>query len=173
MAELDLKKDTETFLDTTITLDEVLEKFQYNPSIKRIRETFHNSEKFSFTEVTEDQVRKEILHLDGSKATPVGDILVVILNLTVDVHLSTITKVIHLSLRNGCPLNDLNSAEISPILKKDIDLEKENYRPVSVLCNVSKVFERIIYTQINNFMENKLAALLTGSGKTTILNIVC
>ena len=58
MAELDLKKDTETFLDTTITLDEVLEKFQYNPSIKRIRETIHNSGKFSFTEVTEDQVRK-------------------------------------------------------------------------------------------------------------------
>ena len=38
MAELDLKKDTETFLDTTITLNEVLEKFQYNPSIKRIRD---------------------------------------------------------------------------------------------------------------------------------------
>ena len=90
-----------------------------------------------------------------------------------DVHLRTITKVIHLSRRNGCSLNDLNSAEISPILKKDIDLEKENYRPVSVLYNVSKVFERIIYTQINNFMENKFAALLTGSGKTTILNIVC
>ena len=53
-AELDLKKDTETFLGTTTTLDEVLEKFQYHPRIKQIRETFNNNEIFSFTEVTED-----------------------------------------------------------------------------------------------------------------------
>ena len=44
--ELDLKKDTETFLSTTITLDGVLVKFHYDLSIKRIRETFNNNEKF-------------------------------------------------------------------------------------------------------------------------------
>ena len=105
-AELDLKKDTETFLGT------------YS-SIKQIRETFNIKEKFTFTEETEDQVRKEILHLDGSNATPVGDIAGDILKLTVDVPLSTITKVINLSLRNGCFPNDLQSAEDSPIFKKD------------------------------------------------------
>ena len=72
-------------------------------------------------------------HFDGSKATTVGDIPVDILKLTVGVHLSTITKVINLSLRNNCFPNDLKSVEMRPIFKKDNNLKKENYRPVSVL----------------------------------------
>lgn len=35
--ELDLKRDTETFLVTTITLDNILEKCQYHPKIKQIK----------------------------------------------------------------------------------------------------------------------------------------
>ena len=45
------------------------------------------------------------------------------------------------------------------------DLDKENYRPVSVLLNVSKVSERIIYSQIDAFMRDKLSNLLTGFRK--------
>ena len=63
-AELDFKKDTETFLGISTTLDEVLEKFQYHACIKRIRETYKGNENFSFDEVAEKQVIKEILHLD-------------------------------------------------------------------------------------------------------------
>ena len=57
-----------------------------------------------------------------------------LLNLTVDVHLTTITKVINLSLRNGCFLNDLKSIKVSLVFKKDNGLEKGNCRPVSALC---------------------------------------
>ena len=63
-----------------------------------------------------------------------GDINVALLNLTVDVHLTTITKVINLSLRNGCFLNDLKSIKVSLVFKKDNGLEKGNCRPVSALC---------------------------------------
>ena len=42
-AELDLKKDTERFLGTNVTFDEILEKFQYHPSVRGIRETFNNN----------------------------------------------------------------------------------------------------------------------------------
>ena len=80
-----------------------------------------------------------------------------------DVHLSTITKVINLSLRNVCLPNDLKSTEVSPIFnKKDNDLKKENYRSVSAIPHVSK---RIMYTQINDFMEGKLSTLLAGFKK--------
>ena len=40
--------------------------------------------------------------------------------------------------------------------------EKENYRPVSILSNFSKVFERLIYNQLNEFMETKFSKFLTG-----------
>ena len=47
-------------------------------------------------------------------ATPSGDISVYVLKLTMDVHLSTITKHINLSMRNGCSLMALNQ----PYLQK-------------------------------------------------------
>ena len=49
------------------------------------------NEKVSFKFVTEDQVREEIINLDGSKATPIGGISVGILKSTVDIHLPFIT----------------------------------------------------------------------------------
>ena len=66
---------------------------------------------------------------------------------------------------NGYFPDDLKLAEVSSIFKKNDDLDKENYRPVSVLLNVSKVFERIIYSQIDVFMQDKLSNILTGFRK--------
>ena len=59
----------------------------------------------------------------------------------------------------------MKAAEVTPIFKKNDDLDKENYRPVSVLPHVSKINERVMYIQIENFMEDKLSKLLTGFRK--------
>ena len=50
----------------------------------------------------------------------------------------------------------LKKSEVISLYKKQDPSKKENYRPVSLLPHGSKVFERIFYTQINNYMENKL-----------------
>ena len=96
-----------------------------------------------------------ILNIDGSKATAVGNIPVDMLKVTLDIHLSLITKIIYLLFENGCFSDDLILADVSPIFKENDDLDKENYRPVSVIFNVSKVFKRIIYHQIDLFMQDE------------------
>ena len=48
--------------------------------------------------------------------------------------------------------------------KKD-PLNKENYRPVSLLSHMSKVFERLLHKQIETFMSNKLSNKLSGFRK--------
>ena len=58
---------------------------------------------------------------------------------------------------NNCYPDDLKLAEVSPVFKMKDDLDKENYRPASVLSHVSKVFERIMYQQIEDFMKYKLS----------------
>ena len=73
----------------------------------------------------------------------------------IDIHASLLTKIINLSLRNDCFPDDLKAAEVSPISKKNDDWYKENYRHVSVLPHMSKVFERIMHIQIESFMEGK------------------
>ena len=44
-------------------------------------------------------------------------------------------------------------------------LKKENYIPVSLLPYLSKVFERIIYKQIDVYMEIKLSKFIIGFRK--------
>ena len=56
-------------------------------------------------------------------------------------------------------------ADISPIFKKKDGLDKENYRPVSVLHHVSKIFERIMQHPINDFVTDQLTKQLTGFRK--------
>ena len=43
-------------------------------------------------------------------------------------------------------------ADISPIFKKEDSFKKENYRPVSILPHMSKVFEKILYKQTDTFL---------------------
>ena len=91
------------------------------------------------------------------------------LKFTVDIHLPFKTKIINLPFENN-PFRDyLKPAEVSVIYKKNDDLGKENYRPVSVFSHVAKVFKRIVYNQIDNFMKDKLSNLLTGFKKNHCL----
>ena len=105
-------------------MEEVLDAFNSHPSIERIRRTVKTNEKFSFQPIPEDLVRGIILKLDGSKATPVGDIPGDMLKSTVDIHLTFITKIINFSFENGCFPDELKLAEVSPIFKKNNDLVK-------------------------------------------------
>ena len=58
-------------------------------------------------------------------------------------------------LKEGVFPDDLKYVDITPIFKKEDSLNKENYRPISILSHLSKVFERILYKQIDSFMKNK------------------
>ena len=49
----------------------------------------------------------------------------------------------------------LKLAEVNPIFKKNDNLDKENYRPVSVLFNVSKFFGKFMYNQIDAFTQDE------------------
>ena len=79
-----------------------------------------------------------------------------------DIQLLFITNSINLSIEKGCFPEELKFAKVSPIFKKKNDLDKENYGPVSALPHVSKVFEKIMHHQINDYMKDKLMKQITG-----------
>ena len=56
-------------------------------------------------------------------------------------------------------------ADICPIFKKLDCTLKENYRAVSILPVVSKIFERIIQNQIKTYVEKHLSPFLCGYRK--------
>ena len=56
----------------------------------------------------------------------------------------------------------LKRADVTPIFKKEKDNEKENYRPMSMLSTFSKVFDKVLFEQINNHMQSKFLKHSTG-----------
>ena len=86
-------------------------------------------------------------------------------NESLDIYLPYLTKSINYTINEGKFPAELKHSEVIPLFKKEDPLKKENYRPVSLLLHLSKVFERIIYKQINVYMENKLSKFITGLRK--------
>ena len=52
-----------------------------------------------------------------------------------------------------------------PVFKKGSKNSKHNFRPISTLKNISKVYERVMFKQIGDFMENYFSKLRCGLGK--------
>ena len=71
------------------------------------------------------------------------------------------TDIPHPSLNNSIYPSEFPSilklANITPAFKKGYGNSKENYRPVSILSNFSKIFERCMFRQISSFMDSYLS----------------
>ena len=50
-------------------------------------------------------------------------------------------------------LDDVKLADVTPAYKKKSKTSEDNYRPVSILSNISTVYERCIYDQIQNYFD--------------------
>ena len=45
-----------------------------------------------------------------------------------------------------------------PVYNKNNKCEKENYRPVSILSNLSKIYERLMYNQLYDYFQVNMAS---------------
>ena len=163
---LDLKPST---VPNTSDIDEVTKHFDDHISVCKIKEAYSEilrEDNFSFKMVSMDEVKKEVLKLNSKKSSTYGAIPASILKQTIEVHLKYLTNTINNSLKESTFPDELKQSEVIPVYKKLDPLQKENYRPVSLLPHISKVFERVIYNQINSFMENKISKCVTGFRKS-------
>ena len=60
-------------------------------------------------------------------------------------------------IKDGEYVEDFKNAEVRPLYQKDGREEKSKCRPVSILSNVSKIYERCLYDHIYDFIENRFA----------------
>ena len=61
--------------------------------------------------------------------------------------------------------NSLKNAIVTPVHKKDVKTSKDNYRPVNILSNISKIYERITFKQISEDFEPILSKFQCGFRK--------
>ena len=71
-----------------------------------------------------------------------------------DFMLDIVTVCVNEALKTGSFPDSLKCANVRPIYKKDDPVDKKNYRPVSILTLLSKVYERVIYEQTSCYFES-------------------
>ena len=68
-----------------------------------------------------------------------------------------LSDMINMSFNQGVFPNILKIANVIPVHKKGDKLDCNNYRPISLLSNISKIFEKSMHIRLVNFLKkNKL-----------------
>ena len=117
-----------------------------------------DKEKWKF--LTFMHLKYKIKNKSSSLQRPVS-----ILKNSADVCLIPLTAQLN-NIVNDChwPI-ELGSANITPAHKKESTTDKENYRPISVLPPVSKVFEKLLCDELLDYIMDKFSPLLCGFRK--------
>ena len=154
------------WLDSSESLNEpdpiksIVNKYKNHSSIKKIKSKYITVKVFSFRPVAPKDVLDIISTLFDTKSSD-GDIPLRILKEN-KIFPQVLCKWINNSLNIGAFPDLLKLAEITPIHKKEDPFDKDNYRPISILPLISKVFETIIYSQVYSYIQEYSNPLLYG-----------
>ena len=89
----------------------------------------------------------------GGKATGLDNIPYKLLKIAADVVAPSLTCIFNQSLLTGLYPSDWKLAKVTPIFKNGSKTDLNNYRPISVIPAVAKIFEKIIYDQLYNYLN--------------------
>ena len=104
--------------------------------------------RFEFTEIHKETVLRHLTTLNVKKATGADGISAKLLRMAAPGIATSLTKLFNYSLKTGQIPREWKAAHVTPVHTKGVNELAENYRPVSVLPVVTKVFEAIVHTQL-------------------------
>ena len=166
--ELNIPRNTVELLNTEDIQDPVLKsirKYSTHPSIVVINESINEKSIFKFQLVSIDEVENEISSLDVNKSCQENDIPTRVIKENSDIFAHIIFHDLNSCIVNSLFPDDLKLADVIPVFKKGDKTLKSNYRPVSILPKISKVYERCLFKQMNLFFENILSKYQCGFRK--------
>ena len=84
------------------------------------------------------------------------EITTAVLQLALPAIRTPLVHVMNLSLAEGIFPDELKITNVLPLYKGDNPMRFNNYRPVSLINIISKVFEKVMYTRLMSFLEKKV-----------------
>ena len=102
---------------------------------------------FTLSEISEYEVFLLLSNLKISKSTGMNSIPARVLKISAEI-ISPLTWIFNLCIKTGVYIDDWKKAWVVPIFKSEDRKKCENYRPISILPIISKIFERSVFNQL-------------------------
>ena len=109
--------------------------------------------RFNFSKITERETLTIINNLKSKNSSGKDEISNKLLKSTKCEISKPLTIIINQSLKTGIFLDALKVAKVKPLFKKGDNCCLNNYRPISVLPTISKIFERVMYIQLCTYFN--------------------
>ena len=103
--------------------------------------------------VSHDCISKKLRMINVRKATGYDNIPAKLLRLAQNELTYPITNLVNNSISMSTFPDQLKCAELSPLYKKEDNLNKKNFRPVSILTGISKLYESVVNDQLLEFFS--------------------
>ena len=108
---------------------------------------------FVFETVTKEKIEKVITNLNFRKAVQSNDMPTKLVKEFSYLFSKYIATSLNRCITGGTFVDAFQKAEDRTIYKKGGRTEKSNYRPINVLSDLSKIFERCIYEQMHSYFD--------------------
>ncbi len=109
---------------------------------------------FLFQSADTEEILRIITSLNTSKSTGPNSIPTDILKLLAPILCHPLKEIINISFATGVYPDKLKLAEIIAVFKNKGDQRLlPNYRPISLLSNINKIFEKLVHTRLYSFLE--------------------
>ena len=157
----DPKTNAEIFKDFYSNLANILVKKLPTPPNKYGKTAVNNYYKklnlrgknFSFAPVAPATIVKLLKQLNPAKSAGIDNLTGKFLKEGAPVLASPITDLVNLSISFTLFPDDCKIAKLKPLYKKEAKTKPKNYRPISLLPLLSKIIERILHNQTQEFLD--------------------
>jgi hypothetical protein len=112
-------------------------------------------DQFGLTSVTSDQMLNVLISIKAGKATGLDKLPARFVKDGANAIVDPLAHLFNLPIENSIVPNNFKTARVVPLYKKGSKTCCGNYRPVSILSVISKVFEKIVFNQLKDYLQSK------------------
>ena len=126
------------------------------PSADTVPESYliSTNSTFSFQSCSSNEVRELLEKLETKKSTGLDNLPSRMLKIAAGALAPSLAFLFNQSISSGIVLAEWKLARVTPIFKKGKRQDVNNYRPISIIPAVAKVFERIIFDLFFKYLND-------------------
>lgn len=138
----------------TTLANEIPSRYHIHRTLRPTPSSTQSPELHEITPVNTDEIVKIIDSLDPNTSCGIDGISTKAIKCVKSLIVDDLTKCINHCFEIGTFPDNLKIAKVSPIYKSGTKSDPSNYRPISVLPTLSKIFEKILHSRLETFLNS-------------------